>query len=522
MFVKIVGKWEMNNRDIVMSKFSKIFFIGITVTMMSCSFHHQVFSKSNSKPSHQKAAKNVILLISDGAGFNTFEAGNYYQFGEKMPELYSDFSVKIASKTDMLNFMDKMTNHPIRIGSTELVCPGCKFFQDCSCDFSKWYAKPQGYDPVQMWTPLSYLKENDNYQTVTESAAAATALFAGEKTTRGRIGMMWDGFPLPSIAEIVDELGKSTGVVSSVQLSHATPGALWSHQINRNLYKDIANEMIYYSGLDVIMGCGDPMNGTEYKYVGGKKTWSDIIDKDGANGFVYIHEMDAFENLAKGKIEGGIPTKVIGIPHATGTLSDNQNDVPTLETMAMGAIQVLSQNPKGFFLMIESGAVDWKNHANNIGAMVKEQADFNNTVAAVKHWVEKKSTWKETLVIVTADHECGMLWGPETYTDNECGGGDKCTAGYYDAGIDTFNGWKHIINNGKGRIPGVQYGSNGHTRALVPVFAKGFGAEMFIDLADDVDIKAGSFWEFSGQYIDNTDIFTVMEAVVNPTISPLK
>jgi alkaline phosphatase len=266
------------------------------------------------------------------------------------------------------------------------------------------------------------------------------------------MGMMWDEFPLPGIADVADALGKSTGVVSSVQLSHATPGAVWSHQKNRNMYADIANEMIYNSGLDVIMGCGDPMESADYKYVGGKKTWADIIDKDGANGF---------------------------------------------------------------FLMIEGGAVDWKNHANDIGAMVKEQAAFNDTVAAVKHWVEKDSSWQQTLVIVTSDHECGMLWGPGTYTDNDCGRADKCKVGYFDAGVDTFNGWMHIKNNGKNQIPGVQYGSKGHTRALVPVFAKGVDAEMFFDLIDGVDTRSASFWGFSGQYIDNTDIYTVMEAAMN-------
>jgi alkaline phosphatase len=207
--------------------------------------------------------------------------------------------------------------------------------------------------------------------------------------------------------------------------------------------------MIYDSGLDVIMGCGDPMEGSEYKFVGGNATWADIRDNDGANGFVYIHRVVDFKKLARGEINGGVPTKVMGIPHATNTLSGNPNDVPTLETMAMGAIRVLSQNPNGFFLMIEGGAVDWENHANNIEGMLKEQADFNNAVGSVKKWVEKNSSWKETLVIVTADHECGMLWGPGTYTDNNCIPDDKCSAGYYDAGIDTFNGWQHVKNNGK-------------------------------------------------------------------------
>ena len=497
----------MSNRD-------KKVYLGFAIIVLSCIFYHPAFSK----PVYPKAVKNVILMISDGAGFNTFEAGNYYQFGEKMPEVYRDFTIKIASKTDMLNFIDK-NGDPVEMDSSILVCPGCKYSEICTCDYSKWSAKPQGYNPIEMWKYFNYVKEDDNFLAFTGSAAAATALYSGEKTSRGRMGMTWDEIPLPIITEIADTLGKATGVVTSVQLSHATPGAVWSCKNNRNLYADIANEMIYDSGLDVIMGCGDPMKGSEYKYVGGKITWADIRDNDGAKGFLYIHRIDDFKKIAMGEVDGGVPTKVIGIPHATNTLSDNPNDVPTLETMAMGAIQVLSQNPNGFFLMIEGGAVDWENHANNIEGMVKEQSDFNNAVNSVKKWVEKNSNWKETLVIVTADHECGMLWGPETYTDNDCIPNDKCTAGYYDAGIDTFNGWRHIKNNGKHNIPGVQYGSRGHTRALVPVFAKGLGADLFLDLVQGTDAKAGVFWGFSGQYIDNTDIFTVMEAALNPPLN---
>jgi alkaline phosphatase len=500
-----------------MSDRGKKVLVGVALIVLSCISYDPAFPKSH----HPEAAKNVILLISDGAGFNAFEAANYYQFGEKTPELYRDFPIKIASKTNMLNFIDKNGN-PVKLESSSLVCPGCKYFQNCTCDYSKWSTAPQGYNPTEMWKYFNYGKEDDNFLAFTGSAAAATALYTGEKTTLGRMGMTWDEIPLTLIAEIADSLGKATGAVTSVQFSHSTPGAVWSHKKNRNFFADIATQMIYDSGLDVIMGCGNPMGGSEYKYVGGEATWLDITDKDGANGFFYIHNVGEFNKLALGEIKGGIPTKVMGIPHATNTLSDNPKDVPTLETLTMGAIQVLSQHPNGFFLMIEGGAVDWKNHANNIEAMVKEQEDFNNAVGAVKKWVEKNSNWKETLVIVTADHECGMLWGPETYTDNDCNPADNCSAGYYDAGIDTFNGWQHVINNGKHNVPGVQYGSRGHTRALVPVFAKGSGADMFLDLVRGTDTTAASFWNFSGQYIDNTDIFTVMNAAMNSPLNPAK
>jgi alkaline phosphatase len=164
-----------------MSRLTRIFFIGVAATVLSCSFYHQPFSK----PGRPAAERNIILLISDGAGFNTFESGNYFQFGEKMPELYRDFSVRIASKTDMLNFVDKTINGPLKLGSSDSVCPGCTLSQDCSCDYDKWYAKPQGYDPMKMWTSFNYVKEGDNYLAFTDSAAAATAINIGKKPPGG-------------------------------------------------------------------------------------------------------------------------------------------------------------------------------------------------------------------------------------------------------------------------------------------------------------------------------------------------
>jgi alkaline phosphatase len=155
-----------------MSDRDKKVIVGVAILILSCISYHPAFPK----PNYPEAAKNVILLISDGAGFNAFEAGNYYQFGEKMPELYRDFPIKIASKTDMLNFIDK-NGDPVKLDSSGLVCPECKYFQICTCDYSKWSTAPQGYNPVEMWKDFNYVKEDDNYLAYTGSAAAATAVW---------------------------------------------------------------------------------------------------------------------------------------------------------------------------------------------------------------------------------------------------------------------------------------------------------------------------------------------------------
>ena len=106
--------------------------------------------------------------------------------------------------------------------------------------------------------------------------------------------------------------------------------------------------------------------------------------------------------------------------------------VPTLAEMSRAALNVLDNDPDGFVMMIEGGAVDWAGHANQSGRLIEEQVDFDLAVDAVLAWVEANSNWGETLLIVTGDHETGYLTGP----------------------MDVANpAWSAVINNGAGRCP---------------------------------------------------------------------
>ena len=406
--------------------------------------------------------KNVILMISDGAGFNAFEAASYYQHGQLGQQVYDSFDVKIACTTYKL----------------------------------KSNGKPQGYDPAQMWSSFNYVRINP-----TDSAAAATAINSGVKTSAGAVNVNFNKKRLRTASEILEDVGKSTGAVTSVYFSHATPACVSAHNAYRNRYEQIANEMIYDTGLDVIMGCGEGSAGN--LYVGGDDTWADIIDEDGANRFEYIADKNDFAMIADSNYAQYWPDKVLGICHATSTLSNNLANVPTLATMSVGALNVLSRNENGFYVMIEGGAVDWENHARNITGMVREQVGFNDAVEAVVDWIEDNGGWDKNLLMITSDHECGMIWGPNSYTDVN-------DTGLYVPGVDIFNDWNHVVNNGDGNIPGVQYGHTYHTNALVPFYAKGAGSEIFAGLIRGNDSNAGAFWDFSGDYIDNTDIFNAM------------
>jgi len=162
-------------------------------------------------------------------------------------------------------------------------------------------------------------------------------------------------------------------------------------------------------------------------------------------------------------------------------------NVPDLATMALGTLNVLNQNPNGFFVQIEGGAIDWAGHDNQKGRIIEEHIHFHNAIEAVVAWVEANSSWSETLLIVTSDHDTGLPLGPNS---------------------DTI-AFQPVQNNGQGEMPGLMFHTTGHSNDLVPLFAHGAGADVFHQLIRGSDPRYG-------QYIDNTDIFHVMYQALIP------
>ncbi|UCE19663.1 MAG: alkaline phosphatase [Gemmatimonadota bacterium] len=415
--------------------------------------------------------KHVIVLISDGWGYNQIAATRYWT---GIAREYESWDVVYPMSTYM------------------------------------WLGN---YDTNQAWSDFNYVLSR-----YTDSAAAATAMSTGVKTYQGAICFDSRMQPLENLIERAEMLGLATGVITSVEWSHATPAGFVAHNRSRNNYDQIAREMVYESAVDVIMGAGHPMYGNEgepvpspqsgginYGYVGGEATWDELVagtaggdaDGDGIDDpWTLIQTREEFQALA----HGDTPDRVLGTAQTRLTLQQarpggpGRNDpqppyteafistVPTLEEMTRAALNVLDNDPDGFFLMIEGGAVDWANHANQLGRMIEEQVDFDNAFEVVIEWVEANSDWEETLVIVTGDHECGYLWGPNSGSPA------------------TFN---PIVDNGTGVMPGYRYYSGYHTNSLIPLFAQGFGSERFEAYAINDDIQRGP-------YIDNTNIAHVI------------
>lgn len=485
-------------------------------------------------------AKNVILMVSDGIGFNGWLAADYYQglAGQQSYQVTRpDGTAPVVYGLDhhALNLIDSAGNVLPSGADVELAAG----------------AVAQGYDPSTRWTRFENTMLNDfppvgeRYTSYTDSAAAGTALMAGRKTSNGRLNQDWTGEEnFRTIAEIAMDQGRAAGAVASVMVSHATPAAVIAHNISRNNYVDIFNEMVA-SDLDVIMGAGHPLydnSGNQiepedeaaYRYVGGSETLAALNSEEGLNGFAFIDAKADFEALAAGQ---NVPERVVGIARAGSTLQASREGlseagtpsgmaynpvVPDLATMSVGALNVLAQDEDGFFVMIEGGAVDWMGHGNNMPRFIEEQIDFNLAVDAVIDWVEENSSWSETLLIVTSDHECGGIWGEGTWT-NGVGGpvaadrsDEALLAARFDPTEDVFNGYFAVQNRGTGNMPGYQWSSRNHTNELVPLWAMGAGAELFAEFTR-TDLEAAKLWGepygWDGAFVDNTAVFHVMNEV---------
>ena len=238
---------------------------------------------------------------------------------------------------------------------------------------------------------------------VTDSAAAGTALAAGKKTKNGYIGVDSDVNHIESIAEKAKKAGKKVGIASTVPINHATPAAFFGHQKNRNMYYEISLDMIK-SEFDFFAGAGLYNRDKFYD----KSDAPDIFPLIEQAGYTISKGYDDF------KANAGKSKKVVllhknwevtdGIPYA---IDRTQEDL-SLKQITEAAIDVLMRdNKKGFFLMLEGGRIDWAGHANDAATNIHEIIDMDEAIKVAYEFYKKYP--KETLIVITADHETGGM-----------------------------------------------------------------------------------------------------------------
>lgn len=234
---------------------------------------------------------------------------------------------------------------------------------------------------------------------ITDSAASGTAIACGEKTNNGKIGMDASGKRrLESVAEVARDHGRKVGIITSVTLNHATPAAFYAHNASRGNYYQIGLDLVN-SGFDYFGGGGiaksndkkDPL----YK--------GNILELAEAAGYTVSNGKEGFAALKPGAgkvISIGVPGNAL--PYAL----DADRTSPRLADFTRQGIELLD-NPKGFFIMVEGGKIDWMCHANDAATTLHEVIDFDNAVKVASEFARQNPA--DTLIVVTGDHETGGL-----------------------------------------------------------------------------------------------------------------
>ena len=295
---------------------------------------------------------------------------------------------------------------------------------------------------------------------VTDSASSATAFSTGRKTNNGALGLDEDNKILENFTEIIDRYGYVSSLISTSEITHATPAAYASHVDLRWKTDEISLQMME-SNVMTILGGGRHFFLPED--LGGKRSDGlNLLEQMESSRMVMTEkkELDSFDHSDLGKVVGLFADEALRDKEKP----ENHVFEPSSSEMLNFAInrsEKFNENGcKGFFIMLEGSQVDWAGHANDLNYLKREMQDFDEAVELALDYATQN---QDTLVIATADHETGGLLiessSPTDYTAPEV---------------------KFSFNTGIG------YGS--HTGVPVPVYAYGPGSENFTGTLDNTDI----------------------------------
>jgi len=336
----------------------------------------------------------------------------------------------------------------------------------------------------------------DRESFVPDSAAAATALAAGVKTVNGAVSTDPEGNPRATVLELARRAGKATGLVTTCQVTDATPAAFGAHVLHRSDQSEIARQFIAETGVDVILGGGEAWwrpAGLPYRFDPDGRDWAhrargtegDLVAEAARLGYRVVDRRDALPEVAADaatrRMLGLFAAQELFVQSAEGE-GDAYDPPVSLAEMTAAAIEVLSRNPDGFFLMVEESAIDRMAHRNNAPMTLKGVLELDRAVQVAIAHAERDP---ETLVIVTADHETGGLaiaGSGDTPYPYEPGGGllDTLLAGE--------DGPFPVADEPYGFVVG--WATTGHTAATVPISAAGPGAERLAGFIENTEVFA--------------------------------
>ena len=406
------------------------------------------------KATEELGKKYVFLVVFDGMDWQTtqaaaiYKSGNVgYTQGRGTGLLFQDYD---KCKTDFGYFVTAPFGDEVEtdVDAQQNMKPVTKF--------GGYDSRLAGSFPWQteMDTEYPIGRSKVSVHAYTDSSSAATSLTAGIKTINGAVNLDYQLKHVETIGQWLQRTkGFSVGAVTSVPISHATPAAAYAHNVSRDDYQDLTRDMLGLPsvshksnplpGLDVLLGCGygedtDDGIGQGQNFIAGNRYLADedlkLVDEStlspsakyvvaqrtsGSNGAKLLADAATRAATEKKRLLGFFGVKKGHLPFQTANgdykpVLDvkeaevySQADIdenPTLAQMTEAAIQVLQEDPDGFWLMVEAGDVDWANHGNNIDNAIGAVLSGDAAVEEIFNWIDARNAWDQSLVIVTSDH----------------------------------------------------------------------------------------------------------------------
>ncbi|TWT55552.1 Alkaline phosphatase 3 precursor [Thalassoglobus neptunius] len=399
--------------------------------------------------------KHIFLVVFDGMDWITTRAASIYKEGAVSYD---------AGRGTGLHFQDYTANGTTQFGfmvtspyvdEAQVNVDQQTAVSDLNSALGGYWFERGGDAPWIAPSDPTYLigkkTEAGPRQAYTDSASSATSMTAGIKTFNAAINVDHSGERVRTIAHTAQELGYRIGVVTSVPISHATPAATYAHNVSRNDYQDLTNDLLGLpsvshpknplEGVDVLIGAGygvsrDLDSGQGQNFVPGNAYLAEgSIEKidvtkggryvvstrqEGKDGAAQLQNAAKHAAAEGHRLFGFYGAEAAHLPYRTadGQYNPTQGRKKTAESystadleenatlaeMTQSALTVLEADGKPFWMLVEAGDVDWANHDNNIDNSIGAVISGDEAVQVITQWVEDNSSWDETVMIVTADH----------------------------------------------------------------------------------------------------------------------
>lgn len=344
--------------------------VAMSLALTACGTSTQPTTVAPTKP------KNVIFFLGDGMGMTTMTAARIYAVGED-GELTMD------------------------------TLPETAFVKTFSNDAQVTDSAPS------MAAYMTGVKMNNEVLSMSSDTKAIDPVNDSNGNKLANNCGTGNGNPATTLLELAKAQGWSAGVVTTTRVTHATPAATYSHICHRDLENDIAaalvpggtgfNSALGSTGLDVVLGGGRQFF-TLPKDGGKRADGRDLVAELKAKSYAYASNSTEFNAIDASKTD-----RMVGLftsSHMSYDLDRDPAKEPSLSDMATKAMDVLSKNSKGYFLMVEGGRIDHALHETTAKKALQDTLAFDNAIKAVIAKVKLTDPdLKNTLIVVTADHD---------------------------------------------------------------------------------------------------------------------